>query len=332
MRKTKLKKQHQLSIHTQYWVDTKLKLPDDIQWLRAHQERQEGVDSTSSDRRIHDRRRQRDRRDSLILRGHARYERRRNDRREPVNLHERLLYLRAGTASTRLTPVSIFSLPTRDSLRIGVVSEQTDLSNILYSYSNRLPHIHIDLLSDKEISGIGNKLEDTRLDVILIDMRLPLDRVIEQLRIVRKWIPSIKIILLYEQNLPDLINEIIEYRISGFLQIGIDYRVFEKALHVVVHRGELWFPHRLICKIFDTLSSWQNPSCAFPQRDIVLTKSEQEIIKLVTKGLTNKQIAQQLTVSPETVKKHLKSVFIKTGVRNRSQLVFGYFSGISDFK
>ncbi|QOJ23373.1 MAG: response regulator transcription factor [Gammaproteobacteria bacterium] len=166
----------------------------------------------------------------------------------------------------------------------------------------------------------------------MIDMRLPLDRVIEQLRIVRKWIPSIKIILLYEQNLPDLINEIIEYRISGFLQIGIDYRVFEKALHVVVCRGELWFPHRLICKIFDTLSSWQNPSCAFPQRDIVLTKSEQEIIKLVTKGLTNKQIAQQLTVSPETVKKHLKSVFIKTGVRNRSQLVFGYFSGISDFK
>jgi len=86
----------------------------------------------------------------------------------------------------------------------------------------------------------------------------------------------------------------------------------------------------VVRRIFDVLSGWHNTSCAIPPRDIALTKSEQGIIKLVTKGLTNKQIAQQLTISPETVKKHLKSVFIKTGVRNRSQLVSGYFFKTND--
>ncbi|WP_292914416.1 response regulator transcription factor [Nitrosomonas sp.] len=216
-------------------------------------------------------------------------------------------------------------------LHLWVITEHVDLNNQFCGYLDRLPHIHIGQSNFKEIATIDDKFNGVLPDVILIDMRLSIDRVIEQLRIIRKKMPDVKIILLYEQNLPELIDEIIEYRISGFLQIGIDYKIFEKVIHAVAHRGELWFPHRLIRKVFDTLSSWQTPAHVFPPRDVALTKCEQEIIKLVTKGLTNKQIAQQLAVSPETVKKHLKSIFIKTGVRNRSQLVFGYFSGKSDF-
>ena len=311
-----------------------MKSPIDIQYL-TNQEPQEldYADSDSSERRLHDRRQhQYDRRDSTVLRGRARYDRRRNDRRNLTMLQGQLPYVRAGLAKTRLTLESSTAEHDSSMLRLWVITEHVDLNNQFCGYLDRLPHIRISQSNFKEIAVIDEKFSETCPDVILIDMRLSVDRVIEQLRIIREKMPAVKIILLYERNLPELIHEIIEYRISGFLQIGIDYKIFEKAIHVVAHRGELWFPHRLICKIFDTLSSWQNPSHAFPHRDVVLTKCEREIIKLVTKGLTNKQIAQQLAVSPETVKKHLKSIFIKTGVRNRSQLVFGYLSGKNDFK
>jgi LuxR family maltose regulon positive regulatory protein len=50
-----------------------------------------------------------------------------------------------------------------------------------------------------------------------------------------------------------------------------------------------------------------------------LTPREQEILKLVAAGLTNREIAAQLVVSPETVKKHTASIYGKLGVRSRTQ-------------
>lgn len=292
-----------------------------------NQELQDSAHSVFSERRLHDRRqRQYDRRDSSVLRGRACYDRRRNDRRDLITLQRQLPYLRAELAKMQLSLESSTAEHDSGMLRLWIITEHTDLNNQFCGYPDRLPHIRIDQSNFKEIPIIDDKFSEICPNVILIDMRLSVDRVIEQLRTIRRKMPEVKIILLYEQNLPELINEIIEYRISGFLQIGVDYKIFEKAIHAVAYRGELWLPHRLIRKVFDTLSSWQNPSQTFPPRDAVLTKCEQEIIKLVVKkGLTNKQIAQQLVVSPETVKKHLKSIFIKTGVQNRSQLVSGYF-------
>jgi RNA polymerase sigma factor (sigma-70 family) len=52
-----------------------------------------------------------------------------------------------------------------------------------------------------------------------------------------------------------------------------------------------------------------------------LTAREKEIVKLVAKGCTNKQIAERLFISEQTVKKHLKNIFSKLKVRNRVSAV-----------
>jgi len=303
----------------------------DIQCLKADKKRQEYSDSAALNRRLLDRRQQQfDRRNISILRGQARYDRRRNDRRDLVMLHKQPLTMRAELVSAWLTPLFSTTAGYRaDLLRIWTITEQADLNSHLRSYSDYSPYIYINQYNIKEAEAASAKLGEICPDAILIDMRLAADKVVEQLRMIRKKMASVKIILLYEQNPPDFIDEIIEFRISGFLPVGTDHKIFEKAIQVIVHREELWFPHHVVQRIFDALSGWHNTSYAIPSRDIALTKSEQEIVKLVAKGLTNKQIAQQLSVSPETVKKHLKSVFIKTRVCNRSQLVSGYLSRIN---
>jgi DNA-binding NarL/FixJ family response regulator len=51
------------------------------------------------------------------------------------------------------------------------------------------------------------------------------------------------------------------------------------------------------------------------------TSREREIVALLRTGLTNKEIAKELNVSTETVKKHLRTIFLKLGVRRRTQVV-----------
>jgi DNA-binding NarL/FixJ family response regulator len=50
-----------------------------------------------------------------------------------------------------------------------------------------------------------------------------------------------------------------------------------------------------------------------------LTAREQEVLRLIAAGLTNREIAEALVVSPETVKKHTGSIYSKLGVSNRTQ-------------
>ena len=56
--------------------------------------------------------------------------------------------------------------------------------------------------------------------------------------------------------------------------------------------------------------------------DVSLSPREQGIVRLMSQGLTNKQIARQLGIAPETVKTHAKSIFLKLTVCSRAQAVF----------
>lgn len=65
-------------------------------------------------------------------------------------------------------------------------------------------------------------------------------------------------------------------------------------------------------------------------RPFALTPTEQRIVELVSRGLTNPQIAAELFVEPTTVRWHLKNVFRKLGVRNRAQLAARFIRNMSD--
>ncbi len=212
-------------------------------------------------------------------------------------------------------------------LRVWITTENVDLLSRVQEYIKKFPTVSVHPFSSDQLIDRYVELADFNHNFILIDTTLLTVDLIELLRTIRKILPAVKIILLQNQSSHDLINEIIEFRISGLLQTEVNAELFLKALRAVF-MGEYWFPHELISRIFACLNSQNNQESRFvvlPSGNFSFTKCEQNIINSLVKGFTNKQIAQQICVSPETIKKHLKNIFTKTGARNRSELIFNIF-------
>lgn len=88
-----------------------------------------------------------------------------------------------------------------------------------------------------------------------------------------------------------------------------------------VARGEAVCPARLTRALFDYVASWRSPAhIGRVGKQFQLTRREQQLIPLVNRGLTNKEIAVELSVSEQTVKSHIHRILRKTGVEDRFRI------------
>lgn len=91
-----------------------------------------------------------------------------------------------------------------------------------------------------------------------------------------------------------------------------------------VQRGQVWLDRELLPDIFDDTNVRRGAAAEKGNVDR-LTPREREIMQVACTGITNKEIANQLSISEATVRHHLGSIFYKLGVSTRSELVvFGY--------
>ena len=99
--------------------------------------------------------------------------------------------------------------------------------------------------------------------------------------------------------------------------------VLLKGVSKILH-NELWFKRGAICDAFSNLLALQSSQQPSNEHDDVLeklTNRERTIIRLISQGAQNKDVAEQLHISNHTVKTHLYSAFRKTKARNRIELV-----------
>jgi LuxR family transcriptional regulator of csgAB operon len=85
-----------------------------------------------------------------------------------------------------------------------------------------------------------------------------------------------------------------------------------------IFRGEYWLPRRVLCAHLERTRTVQNP--ASPAATL-LTRKEMETLRLLSTGSSTEHIAQELKVSPHTVKTHIYNLFRKIRVSNRVQAV-----------
>lgn len=214
-----------------------------------------------------------------------------------------------------------------NSIHLLLITERWGLGSQLQNYFSRSASLSITHGSIHDIKQTIQTIDYSKesFSIILFDMDLLSVDAIEHLRIIKSKAPTTKIILLVDQKYPNPVHQIINCRISGLLPVDANFALYEKAITAVL-KGELWFSRRLVNQMLDVFSNRQVIAINFLANDVNLTDCEKRISELVIQGLTNKQIAQRLLVSPETVKKHLKAIFEKFGVHSRNQLSSVYIS------
>ncbi len=111
-----------------------------------------------------------------------------------------------------------------------------------------------------------------------------------------------------------LVAEIIYYKVSGVISTETTFFLFEKALRIV-NKGQLWLNDDMITTLL------YKDDITKKGRIKSITPREKEVLKLVCEGLSNKEIASRLSLSEQTVKSHLSSLFKKFNVKSRTHLM-----------
>jgi DNA-binding NarL/FixJ family response regulator len=88
-----------------------------------------------------------------------------------------------------------------------------------------------------------------------------------------------------------------------------------------VQEGQLWISEREVEYLLDTLIQTPATLLVNSQGEVLLSRREQDIIRWLVAGLTNRAIAQELKISPNTVKNYLFRIFNKLGVSSRVEVV-----------
>ncbi len=156
---------------------------------------------------------------------------------------------------------------------------------------------------------------DRIVDIVLLDLMMPEISGFEMALMLKKDYPEIKIIVLSMNIDGKSITELkAKAGIKGFLSKSVDKTELMLAI-MTVNSGEEYFSQEAERE----MDNYEKISNELEQ--ITLTKREIEIIRLIDKGLINKEIAKKLFISEQTVTTHRKSILRKTGAHNVSTLL-----------
>ena len=154
--------------------------------------------------------------------------------------------------------------------------------------------------------------------VVLIDADLPRNAQDHLLRSLPAASPGSRAMLLFRGLDPTEAVRAIQTGVRGLVNTSASSAQVFKSIRTVM-AGEYWVSRGLVSALARTVANGTAPNGAVaPSFD--LTPREREVLALVAGGGTNKDAAQQLELSVETVKHHLTSIFDKTGVSTRLEL------------
>lgn len=202
-------------------------------------------------------------------------------------------------------------------IRVCIVEDQTLVRQGLV----RL----LSLASDIEVVGEAgdgdearNVIRRTAPDVVLLDVRMPRASGLDLLEYLQKQPSSPPCILLTTFDDDDAVLRGIRLGARGYLLKDVTLQAVTEAIHKVF-AGETLFSPGLTVRLIRELNPTSKRAEVSPEES--LTDREAEILRLMTGGYSNREIAEALDLSEGTVKNHVSNILSKLGVRDRTRAV-----------
>lgn len=205
-------------------------------------------------------------------------------------------------------------------IKVAIVDDNTFL---IHAINEKLSFF--DDVAIKHVSLNGSelltKLEDNHnIDVILMDIEMPVLNGIETTAIVKQKYPQIKIIMLTAFDNDEHIFNAIKAGADGYLLKETNPEVLYNGIKETLDGGAAMNPSIAL----KTLKLLRNPSAVENLKDqeqIKLSKREIEVLEQLSKGLSYTVIAGNLFLSPSTVRKHIENIYKKLQVHSKIEAV-----------
>ena len=166
---------------------------------------------------------------------------------------------------------------------------------------------------------------EVRPDVLLLDIDMPGMTGLGLLRELQPRLPETKIVMLTVSSSRRDLMEAVHHGAAGYLTKDLDPAALSRTIRAVVD-GDLAMPRRFAAHVIRTLASGAPLVGSEPDLLDALSSREEEVLRLLSRGLTDREIAEALTISPRTVESHVSNVLHKHGVRNRAEAARRYSS------
>jgi len=145
-------------------------------------------------------------------------------------------------------------------------------------------------------------------DVMLIDLRMPVVGGVEAISTIRQNFPDARVIVLTTYDGDEDIYRSLQAGARGYLLKDVFFEELETAIRTV-HAGSRHIPAAIAERLAERMASSD------------LTSREMEVLELIVRGQSNKEIGVSLAISEATVKSHINNILSKLGVTDRTQAV-----------
>jgi DNA-binding NarL/FixJ family response regulator len=202
-------------------------------------------------------------------------------------------------------------------LRILLVDDHVLFRRGLEALLTRRPGVEVVGEASNGLEAV-DRARETVPDVILMDIHMPVCGGLEAVELIKREMPHVNIIMLTVSDDGNDLFTAIKNGASGYLLKNLEPQQLFEQLDGV-RRGEAAIAGTMAAKI---LQEFRNPTLpAAPEQDPVegLTSREIEILQKVVDGATNREIADELYITENTVKIHLRNILEKLHLQNRIQ-------------
>jgi two-component system nitrate/nitrite response regulator NarL len=157
--------------------------------------------------------------------------------------------------------------------------------------------------------------QQLRPDIVLMDIHMPDGDGLQATDLIRRLYPDTAVVILTASELDEHIYEAVKLGAVGYLLKSLDASELFDLLQGVA-QGEAAMTRAMATRLLKSVVSHAAHAECYAE---LLTERELEVLKLVAQGASNPQIAEQLTITTNTVKVHLRNILDKLHVENRTQ-------------
>ncbi|MDP4268363.1 MAG: response regulator transcription factor [Bacteroidota bacterium] len=204
-------------------------------------------------------------------------------------------------------------------IKIFLVDDHEFFRNGLSAAINKLKNTEV--IGEAETGEeFLQKIEVAKPDIVFMDIKMPGKGGIEATKCSLKMFPDLKIVALSMFGDEQYLYSMIEAGVKGFLLKNIGLYELEKAIQII-NNGKCYFSEELLVTLTKNIMGISDSSLYKPKSTPRLTKREHQILQLLCKGSSNKDIATTFQLSDRTVENHKGSLMKKFGVNSTSNLI-----------